>query len=304
MSRSGYSRNAQLTIGPVNGSGVTPSPSAVSHGGAGPRSRTSSLTPVRHRRVSPSRSKRLERISWLRPTIRTASARRPASTMPRDLRTGRTVNVHDGRHLTPAGRGDVAGADHVALEMRVRGPVAVSVPGDPDGAERAPQFPSLREVHAVTHAGVGGGGDDGPVAQGAGSHLRPSRHYGADVSRRQSACHVSGRESGGGQPFPGERVVDLRRPDAATEVGTHGPAGEPRGHDAPRRTAQTEDEPTSDASISAAPGQPSATVTSLHDWRLTHLPPDTRPLPSVTAYDQLLRRRRTSGSDHREGEAQ
>ncbi|MFF1713147.1 hypothetical protein [Streptomyces sp. NPDC058268] len=26
----------------------------------------------------------------------------------------------------------------------------------------------------------------------------------------------------------------------------------------------------------------SATVTSLHEWRLTHLPPDTRLLPSVT----------------------
>lgn len=37
--------------------------------------------------------------------------------------------------------------------------------------------------------------------------------------------------------------------------------------------------------------------------RFAHLPPDTRPLPSVTLYDQLLRRR-DSGGDHREGEAQ
>ncbi|MDQ1006033.1 hypothetical protein QFZ82_000518 [Streptomyces sp. V4I23] len=71
-----------------------------------------------------------------------------------------------------------------------------------------------------------------------------------------------------------------------------------------RKAAQTEDEPTIGASIPALPGQTPATVTSLHEWRLAHLPPDTRPLPSVTPYDQLLRRRRTSGSEHREGEAQ
>jgi DNA replication protein DnaC len=34
-------------------------------------------------------------------------------------------------------------------------------------------------------------------------------------------------------------------------------------------------------------------VTSLNEWRLAHLPPATRPLPSVTPYDQLLRRRDT-----------
>lgn len=71
-----------------------------------------------------------------------------------------------------------------------------------------------------------------------------------------------------------------------------------------RKAAQAEDEPTISASVPAVPGQTPATVTSLHEWRLAHLPPDTRPLPSVTAYDQLLRRRRTSGSDHHEGEAQ
>lgn len=68
-----------------------------------------------------------------------------------------------------------------------------------------------------------------------------------------------------------------------------------------RKAAQAETEPAPDA---RALGQPPATVTSLHEWRLAHLPPDTRPLPSVSHYDQLLRRRRTSGSGHREGEAQ
>ncbi|MFD5536375.1 IS21 family transposase [Streptomyces sp. NPDC127079] len=50
------------------------------------------------------------------------------------------------------------------------------------------------------------------------------------------------------------------------------------------------------------PGGPAgATVTFLTDWRLARLPPDTRPLPSVAAYDQLLRRR--GGSAPSEGEA-
>ncbi len=33
-------------------------------------------------------------------------------------------------------------------------------------------------------------------------------------------------------------------------------------------------------------------IPSLTARRLTHLPPDTRPLPSVAQYDQLLRRNR------------
>ncbi|MER6610367.1 hypothetical protein ABT282_31780 [Streptomyces sp. NPDC000927] len=70
-----------------------------------------------------------------------------------------------------------------------------------------------------------------------------------------------------------------------------------------RKAAQAENEPTPETDRLAS-GNPSATVTSLHEWRLAHLPPDTRPLPSVTPYDQLLRRRRTSGGDQREGEAQ
>ncbi|MFC7986723.1 hypothetical protein [Streptomyces sp. NPDC057336] len=68
-----------------------------------------------------------------------------------------------------------------------------------------------------------------------------------------------------------------------------------------RKAAHAETEPAPD---SRAVGQPPATVTSLHEWRLAHLPPDTRPLPSVSHYDQLLRRRRTSGSGRRDGEAQ
>ncbi|MCI2423851.1 IS21 family transposase [Saccharopolyspora sp. K220] len=40
---------------------------------------------------------------------------------------------------------------------------------------------------------------------------------------------------------------------------------------------------------------PQATVTSLTQRRLAHLPSDTRPLPSVTAYDQLLRHRPVKG---------
>ncbi|MFG2586535.1 IS21 family transposase [Streptomyces malaysiensis] len=70
-----------------------------------------------------------------------------------------------------------------------------------------------------------------------------------------------------------------------------------------RKAAQAETEPGTTANAPAS-GKLPATVTSLHEWRLAHLPPDTRPLPSVTAYDQLLRRRRDSGGDHREGEAQ
>lgn len=70
-----------------------------------------------------------------------------------------------------------------------------------------------------------------------------------------------------------------------------------------RKAAQAEDEPVVGTSAPQMPAETPATVTSLHDWRLAHLPPGTRPLPSVTPHDQLLRRRRTSGGHH-EGEAQ
>lgn len=70
-----------------------------------------------------------------------------------------------------------------------------------------------------------------------------------------------------------------------------------------RKAAQAETEP-GPAAGELISGKPPATVTSLHEWRLAHLPPDSRPLPSVTPYDQLLRSRRDCGGDHREGEAQ
>ncbi|MFD6973461.1 hypothetical protein [Streptomyces sp. NPDC059949] len=46
-----------------------------------------------------------------------------------------------------------------------------------------------------------------------------------------------------------------------------------------------------------------ATAPFLIDYRLTHLPPDTRPLPEVAAYDQLLNRRRTGSQGTNQGEA-
>lgn len=66
-----------------------------------------------------------------------------------------------------------------------------------------------------------------------------------------------------------------------------------------RKAAQAETE--TDPASRPSPANSSANVTSLHEWKLSHLPPDTRPLPSVTPYDQLLRHRRISGADHREG---
>ncbi|GII96716.1 hypothetical protein Ssi02_69470 [Sinosporangium siamense] len=44
-----------------------------------------------------------------------------------------------------------------------------------------------------------------------------------------------------------------------------------------------------------------ATVTFLTERRLAQLPRDTRPLPSVTAYDQLLKRARPSGERPAQG---
>ena len=49
----------------------------------------------------------------------------------------------------------------------------------------------------------------------------------------------------------------------------------------------------------ADPPATAAAVTSLTQRRLTHLPPDTRPLPSIAAYDQLLPSRRTPGKGTR-----
>jgi hypothetical protein len=65
------------------------------------------------------------------------------------------------------------------------------------------------------------------------------------------------------------------------------------GHDCPRDGHQDIGAATPDAA--AAGGRPSAVgaqvVASLTQRRLAQLPPDTRPLPSVAVYDQLLRRR-------------
>ncbi|HEX8866541.1 MAG TPA: hypothetical protein VF821_12875, partial [Lentzea sp.] len=58
-----------------------------------------------------------------------------------------------------------------------------------------------------------------------------------------------------------------------------------------RKAADTEDPMTTATAVegdtSAASG-----ITSLTQRRLSHLPADTRPLPSVAVYDQLLRRHR------------
>ncbi|MFC4035998.1 hypothetical protein ACFO3J_31730 [Streptomyces polygonati] len=70
-----------------------------------------------------------------------------------------------------------------------------------------------------------------------------------------------------------------------------------------RKAAQADTDPSSTPDA-VPPGKTPATVTSLHEWRLSHLPPDTRPLPSVTPYDQLLRSHRDDRGTHREGEAQ
>jgi len=52
----------------------------------------------------------------------------------------------------------------------------------------------------------------------------------------------------------------------------------------------------------AAPDPGAATVTFLTERRIAHLPPDTRPLPSVAVYDQLLRRPRHGVERPAEGE--
>jgi hypothetical protein len=57
------------------------------------------------------------------------------------------------------------------------------------------------------------------------------------------------------------------------------------------RKAADADEP---AQEEPAPAAPQAAVASLTARRLDRLPPDTRPLPSVARYDQLLRRHRTA----------
>ncbi|MEU5345932.1 hypothetical protein AB0H18_34730 [Streptomyces sp. NPDC020766] len=67
-----------------------------------------------------------------------------------------------------------------------------------------------------------------------------------------------------------------------------------------RKAAQGETTETS-ARTGAPRDESSATVTSLADWKLSHLPPDTRPLPSVAHYDQLLHQRHGRTAGEKEG---
>ncbi|MGY4984054.1 IS21 family transposase [Streptomyces sp. 900105755] len=59
-----------------------------------------------------------------------------------------------------------------------------------------------------------------------------------------------------------------------------------------RKAAEADDAPPA----ATEPGPDRARVTFLTERRLAHLPPDNRPLPSVAAYDQLLRPRRPDRS--------
>ena len=57
-----------------------------------------------------------------------------------------------------------------------------------------------------------------------------------------------------------------------------------------RKFAETDDHP----HPADEPARPASNVVSLTERRLAQLPADTRPAPSVAAYDQLLRHRRTA----------
>ncbi|MFE4821672.1 hypothetical protein ACFRFU_35595 [Streptomyces sp. NPDC056704] len=65
-----------------------------------------------------------------------------------------------------------------------------------------------------------------------------------------------------------------------------------------RKAAEVDDAP----DVTADPEPDRASVTFLTERRLAHLPPDNRPLPSVAAYDQLLRPRRSADHLAVEGE--
>ncbi|GAA3823374.1 hypothetical protein GCM10022226_49920 [Sphaerisporangium flaviroseum] len=68
-----------------------------------------------------------------------------------------------------------------------------------------------------------------------------------------------------------------------------------------RKAAEAEQPEPPPSQQPPAPSQ-QATVTSLTARRLAQLPPDTRPLPSVAVYDQLLRRRSSGQSPSSKGE--
>jgi hypothetical protein len=57
-----------------------------------------------------------------------------------------------------------------------------------------------------------------------------------------------------------------------------------------RKFAETDDHQSPEGAMMR---HPAGNVVSLTERRLAQLPPDRRPLPTVTAYDQLLRHRRT-----------
>jgi hypothetical protein len=73
-----------------------------------------------------------------------------------------------------------------------------------------------------------------------------------------------------------------------------------------RKAAEADDLPLSPP-VRGHPSEQSrplrAKVTFLSDWRMSRLPPDTRPLPSVAPYDQLSRHRRPDGDTASQGEA-
>jgi hypothetical protein len=60
-----------------------------------------------------------------------------------------------------------------------------------------------------------------------------------------------------------------------------------------RKFAESDDRPSAEQVPSL---QPAGNVVSLTERRLAQLPADRRPLPTVTAYDQLLRHRRAEGT--------
>jgi hypothetical protein len=62
-----------------------------------------------------------------------------------------------------------------------------------------------------------------------------------------------------------------------------------------RKFADTDDQPTGRHDLRTAADTTESKVVSLTERRLAHLPADTRPPPSVAAYDQLLRRHRPAG---------
>ncbi|MGW4641645.1 hypothetical protein ACWEN6_24195 [Sphaerisporangium sp. NPDC004334] len=68
------------------------------------------------------------------------------------------------------------------------------------------------------------------------------------------------------------------------------------------RKAAEADATSIEPASAADSSSPGATVTFLTERRLAHLPPDSRPMPSVAAYDQLLRYRRAGAQPSAQGD--